>query len=200
MTSAPSAQSAPPTSEAARACRSGDAILAATLEVLAERGMEGLTVDGVAARAKVGKATIYRHWRSRAELVMDAMTSLPTSTPLVPTGDLRSDLCAAFAGLQEVLGDPDRSRLLAALVDAAERDPELAQLHIRHGAGRRAPARALIAAAVRRGELAPDTDPDLTVDLVAGTLIYRRLLRHEPVSPEVVATVVDAVLAGLRPG
>lgn len=195
MTSAPSA---PQTSEAARACRSGDAILAATLEVLAERGMEGLTVDGVAARAKVGKATIYRHWRSRAELVMDAMTSLPAPGPLVPTGDLRADLCTAFAGLQEVLGDPERSRLLAALVDAAERDPELAQLHIRHGAGRRAPARALVAAAVDRGELTPGTDPDLAVDLVAGTLMYRRLIRHQSVTPEVVEAVVDAVLAGLR--
>ena len=194
------AAAAPPqgTSEAARACRSGDAILAATRALLAERGMEGLTVDGVAARAKVGKATIYRHWRSRAELVMDAMTSQPSPGPPEPTGDLRADLCAAFAGLQEVLGDPDGSRLLAALVDAAERDPELAQLHIHHGARRRAPARALVAAAVDRGELAAGTDPDLAVDLVAGTLMYRRLLRHQPVTPEVVELVVDAVLAGLR--
>lgn len=190
--------SEPAGSEAAHACRSGEAILAATLALLAERGMAGLTVDGVAARAKVGKATIYRHWRSRAELVMDAMASLPAPAPPAPTGDLRTDLCAAFGGLRDVLGDPEGSRLLAALVDAAERDPELAQLHIRHSASRRAPARSLVVAAVERGELAAGTDPDLTVDLVAGTLLYRRLLRHQPVTPDVVEEVVDAVLAGLR--
>ena len=188
----------PAGSEAAHACRSGEAILSATLALLAERGMAGLTVDGVAARAKVGKATIYRHWRSRAELVMDAMASLPAPRLPAPTGDLRTDLCAAFVGLRDLLGDPEGSRLLAALVDAAERDPELAQLHIRHSASRRAPARALVVAAVERGELAADTDPDLTVDLVAGTLLYRRLLRHQPVTQEVVEEVVDAVLAGLQ--
>ena len=185
-------------SDAARACRSGDAILAATLELLAERGIEGLTVDGVAARAKVGKATIYRHWRSRAELVMDAMASLPAPPPPEPTGDLRADLCRAYLGLAELLSDPDRSRLLAALVDGAERDPELARLHVEHGATRRAPARALFEAAVARGELPATTDPDLAVDLVVGPLFYRRLLVHQPVTASYVATVVDAVLAGLR--
>lgn len=190
--------SVPPVSEAARGCRSGDAILAATLELLAERGIEGLTVDGVAARAKVGKATIYRHWRSRAELVMDAMVTVPGPPPLVSTGDLRADLCAAFTALAEVLDDPERSRLLAALVDAAERDPELARLHVQHADGRRAPARAAVVAAVERGELAPGTDPDLAVDLVAGPLFYRRLLTHQPVTKAVVESVVDIVLAGLR--
>ena len=189
----------PPASEAARACRSGDAILAATLELLAERGLEGLTVDGVAARAKVGKATIYRHWRSRAELVMDAMGCLPM--PAVPehTGDLRTDLCATFTALAGVLTDPDRSRLLATLVDAAERDPELGALHVDHGAERRAPARSLVHAAVERGELAAGTDPDLVVDLLVGPLFYRRLLAHEPVTADYVESVVDTVLAGLRP-
>lgn len=185
-------------SEAARACRSGDAILATTLELLAERGIEGLTVDGVAARAKVGKATIYRHWRSRAELVMDAMASLPTPPPPEPTGDLRADLCRAYVGLAELLSDPDRSRLLAALVDAAERDPELARLHVEHSAVRRAPARALFEAAIARGELPPTTDPDLAVDLVVGPLFHRRLLLHQQVTEGFVTTVVDTVLAGLR--
>ena len=199
MTEAATTVAPVPASEAARACRSGDAILAATLELLAERGLEGLTVDGVAARAKVGKATIYRHWRSRAELVMDAMASLAMPPAPEPTGDLRTDLCATFTALAGVLRDPDRSRLLASLVDAAERDPELGALHVAHGAVRRAPARSLVHAAVERGELAPGTDPDLVVDLLVGPLFYRRLLAHEQVTASYVESVVDTVLAGLRP-
>lgn len=154
----------------------------------------------MAARAKVGKATIYRHWRSRAELVMDAMAMVPGPPPLVSTGDLRADLCGALHRPGRGPRRPERSRLLAALVDAAERDPELARLHVQHADVRRAPARAAIVAAVERGELAPDTDPDLAVDLVAGPLFYRRLLTHQPVTRAVVESVVDTVLACLRPG
>ena len=182
----------------ARTCRSGPAILGATLELLAERGIEGLTIDGVAARARVGKATIYRHWRSRAELVMDAMASLPVGAPPAPTGDLRADLCATFAQLGEALSDPLVSRLMAALVDAAERDPELAELHAARAAVRRAPARRLMVDAVARGDLPASLDVDTAVDLIAGPLFYRRLVSHQPVTPAVIADVVDTALAGLR--
>lgn len=195
----PDTHPSPAPSEAALACRSGGEILAATRELLAERGVEGLTVDGVAARAKVGKATIYRHWRSRAELVMDAVASVPGPERPVLVGEVHADLCAVFGALGEVLSDPERSRLLATLVDAAERDPELAELHVHHSNSRRAPARAVLAEAVERGELAPATDLDLAVDLIAGPLFYRRLLTHQPVTPAVVEAVVDAVLVGLRP-
>ena len=197
---APAAIPAGVPSEAARACRSGSEILEATLALLAERGIEGLTVDGVAARAGVGKATIYRHWRSRAELVMDAMASLPVSGPPPPTGDLREDLCAAFADLGEALADPLSSRLIAALVDAAERDPELAELHAAKAVARRAPARALIGDAVARGDLPGATDVDVAVDMIAGPLFYRRLVSRQPVTPAVVRAVVDLALAGMRAG
>lgn len=188
---------APVLGGAAGACRSGGAILAATLELLAEHGMAGLTVDEVAARAKVGKATIYRHWRTRADLVMEALSTLPGPTPPAATGELRGDLCATLRALGEVLVDPARSRLLATLVDAAERDPELAELHVAHGAVRRAPVRALFDAAVARGELASDLDTSLAVDLVVGPLFYRRLLGHRPLTGDEIDEVVDAVLAGL---
>ena len=191
----------PPDAERAKsACRPRGAILAATLELLAEHGFDGASIDGIAARAGVGKATIYRHWGSKAGLVIDACATLP-GVPSVPaTGSLSGDLEAVLHALVAHLGHPTRSRILTSLVDAAQRDPELAALHRAFIDRRRAPLRRVLEAAVERGELAAGVDLDLAVDLLAGPLVYRHLLWHEPISPGFVQEVVAAALAHLRPG
>ena len=104
-------------------------ILDATVRVIAEHGVSGATVDTVAARAGVSKATIYRHWGSRARLIHAALSSL--EGPYVETeGDsLREDLTVLLWHLVEFFNRPDIGRVFASFIDAAARDPELAALH-----------------------------------------------------------------------
>ena len=173
--------------------RSEDAILRAALDLLAEEGFAGLTVDAVAARAGVGKATIYRHWGSRARLVHDAAQCLHEHEEPPDTGDLRADLEIMLGRLAEFLASPDTGRVLASLLDAAERDAELASLREEHTRQKRAVVRHAFERAAARGELADDIDLDAVVDLTVGPLFYRRLMRS-PIQPNDLRSHLDLVL------
>ncbi len=177
--------------------RSYQAILAATLELLAEVGFAGLTIDGIAARAGVGKATIYRHWRSRAELVLEAIGDVTTPPQLPDTGALRTDLLVVVEHLNHGLTKGPMAPLMASLVDAADRDPELAELHRSFSAERRRGVKHVLQRAIDRGELAPGTDLELGVDLLVAPVFYRRLVSHTSAGPQYRARLVDAVMAGL---
>ena len=179
-------------------CRPRAAILRATLELVAEQGFDRVTIDGIAARAGVGKATIYRHWGSKASLVIDACATLPGPPPVPSTGSVAADLEAVLNSLVATLGDPARSRILTSMVDAAQRDPELAVLHKAFIIQRRVPLRRVLEAAVERGEVPADADLDLAADLLAGPLFYRGLVWHEPVTPSLVHRVVAVALAHLQ--
>src|SRR3954454_22491159 len=137
-------------------------ILDAALDVLAETGYERMTVDMVAARAKAGKATVYRRWPSKAELVIDAVACLKSADAdpqqLPDTGSLRGDL---LAGLKpRTMQDVDRRMMvMAGLMSLMSEEPELA------AAARRAIVeprvaiyRLLLERAIARGEIAADTD------------------------------------------
>lgn len=176
--------------------RSEDAILRATVDLLAEEGFAGVTVDAVAARAGVGKATIYRHWGSRATLVHDAAQCLHTPEEPPDTGDLRADLEAMLGNLAGFLASPETGRVLTSLLDAAERDPELAALREEHARQKRAIFRHAFERAVARGEIADDLDLEAVVDLAAGPLFYRRLMRA-PIQPQDLPTHVDLVLRAI---
>jgi len=119
----------PPVATSPRVERSKAAILDATLALLAEAGVGGMTVDAVAARAGVGKATVYRHWGSRAELIVEAISSLVTDDEAVDRGSLREDLLAAYDRIVQVCSTGVISQVLPTLAEAAARDPELESVH-----------------------------------------------------------------------
>ena len=130
-----------------RVARSKAAIMATTVELLAERGVAATTIDAISQRSGVAKTTIYRHWPSKPEVVVDAIGSV-LDAPVDPdTGDLSGDLCALLAGLAEGLADDQLQRLLSSLMEAAAHDAELADLHRRHVAGRHD----VVRQALRRG-------------------------------------------------
>lgn len=177
-----------------RRCRPEAAIFEATLALLAEHGFAGLTMDAIAARARVGKATIYRHWGSKAELVIDAFGSLVEPASVPETGSLREDLRLVVRGLVAAITRPPLARMLPPLVDAAERDARLAELHGRFTEERRRGVKGVLERAVARGQVSAGTDLDLAVDLLAGPVFYRRLISHAPLDAAVADRVVDAVL------
>lgn len=178
--------------------RARERVLRAALEVLADRGLPGFTMEAVADRAGASKATVYRHWRSPGALLVDAMDRSFQPFPLPASGQLRADLIELVSRLEALVTDQPFPRLMAAFVDAAERDPTLKELHGQLTERRREPVLRVLARARERGEIPPGADLELAVDLLAGPAFYRRLIAHRPFPRHHAAAVVDHVLAALR--
>jgi AcrR family transcriptional regulator len=177
-------------------CRSEDVILRAVLDLVAEHGVSGLTVDAVAARAGVGKQTIYRHWGSRARLIHAAISCMAADVAVPDTGSLRDDLVALLGQLVDFLGTSDAGRVYPSLIDAAERDGELDDLRQVNTAQRRATFEHVLRRGVERGELPSGVDVELLIDALAGPIFYRRLRSRASVARVEVEPLVDLVLAG----
>lgn len=182
-----------------RSSRAHAAILAATIDLLAELGFAGLTIEGIAALAGVGKSTIYRHWSSKAQLVIEAFGSLARVDPPVRTGDLRADLVARLRALITAVNSPPLGPIIPSLIDAAERDPELAELHRQFTAQRRRSVLDVLESAIDQGVVDPAADVELVADLLAGPVFYRRLISRAALDPSYAERLVDTLLRVLQP-
>jgi AcrR family transcriptional regulator len=182
-----------------RSERSHHAILAATQELLLERGYANLTIEGIAARAGVGKQTIYRWWPSRAALVLEAYVTGEEAVPPPSEGrSVRDDVRALLGWLIAVLAEPTGGPVLAGLVSDLQHDADLAEGFRRHVV----PARreGMVAALERgraRGEIREDADLELAVDALHGAVFYRLLLSGEQLDDAFVDRLADQTLAGL---
>jgi AcrR family transcriptional regulator len=174
-------------------------VLRAALAILASDGLSGLTMEAVARRAGASKGTLYRRWSSRAALLVDAMST--TFVPMTPpaTGELRADLLGLVRSGQELLDRQPFARLMAAVIDAAERDVSLGSLHTELTERRRQPFHQVLTEAMRRGEIAPDTDIELATDLLVGPIFYRRFIAHLPFPDRYAEAIVDGVLSAIGP-
>jgi AcrR family transcriptional regulator len=155
------------------------AILDAALAELEERGYAALTIEGIAARAAVGKQTIYRWWPSRADVVLDALLEFARERVRTPdTGSLAEDLRAFLAATFRSRGVRP---ILVGLMAQAQFDPVFAkQFRERFLFARRAELRSIFDHARQRGEIAADVDVELLLDVVFGVLWYRMLVEHAP--------------------
>jgi len=153
------------------------AIIDATLQELAESGYVALTIDGVAARSGSGKATIYRRWSTKADLVADAIDQHTfAELPMDDTGDLEADLRRYLRALERALSGID-GELLLALTAERLRNPELAAAFDRRFVDeRRTWLRGLLRSAIDRGELPPSTDVELLADV--GPALYLHAFVH----------------------
>jgi AcrR family transcriptional regulator len=170
------------------------AILAATLDSFAEDGYAGVSIEGVAARAGVGKATIYRRFPSKAELVVEAMRVGACLTDHLPdTGDLRADLVAMMRVMVERLRSADGQVLLTFAAERI-RHPELSAEFQRSVIGaKRAHMRDLIAGAVERGDLPADTDVQLVAEC-GPAIIWHHALNGLPLTDDLPTRIVDLIL------
>jgi AcrR family transcriptional regulator len=176
---------------------SHEAILDAVLDLLRQEGYGAVTIEGVARQAGVGKQTIYRWWKSKAELVLEAYANHAASKLPVPDkGNLRVDLetffCAAFKRLTDVSGPTMRGLMADAVYD-----PEFLRI-LREALidRRRTVLRQILERGAQRGELAPEADLEVLADLLFGALWYRLLLRHAKLDPRFAKQLVAAVLDG----
>jgi AcrR family transcriptional regulator len=180
--------------------RADRAILAAAVELMAEHGVRDLRMDDVAERARVGKATIYRRYRSKDELIAAAVEALVREITLPDTGSTRADLLALMRSAVEVYSGSLEAALMPSLVEAMKRDAELARL-VREGflARRRAALGAVLERGVERGDLRRDLDVELALDVLGGPLFYRLLITGGPIDKQLADGVVDLILRGFAP-
>jgi AcrR family transcriptional regulator len=172
------------------------AILDATLELLAETSISGLTVEAIAARAGVGKATIYRRWPSKLPLVVNAIKSLPELR--VPnSGTLRGDLREIVRGLANILQSSPLGRVLPHLIAEGGWDSQLDEAIGHYVNVRRVPLVEVVRRAVERGEVSPAVDAEALADLLAGPIVNRLFFSRRPLDGKFVEFVVRTVLAGM---
>ncbi|MCB1002627.1 MAG: TetR/AcrR family transcriptional regulator [Acidimicrobiales bacterium] len=178
--------------------QASDDIVDAAVALVGEEGFGGVTVDGVARRAGVSKATIYRRWPTKEALLLDAARCLTGDADALPdTGSLRGDLRALYAGLVPALHDGVAGRLLPELVAEGTRRPEIRALLAAFSDDRRRRWRAVVERAAARGELVDGVDVEVTVDCLTGPLFTRVLVTGRPLDDELVEAVLDVVLAGV---
>src|SRR5580693_1823082 len=185
-----------------RSVEADRAILAATVELLAERGLAAMSIEEIAARAGVGKATIYRRWPSKGLLALDAfVASFAAQQPLPDTGTLRGDLTAALRAWVRAVTVTPMGSVLAGLIGEAQNDPSLrAAWRDRVLEPLRRRHRIMLDRAVARGEISASVDQELVLDLFFGAAEHRLLLGHLPLDDTFVQDEVDVILDGIRAG
>lgn len=171
------------------------AIFSATLDLFVEEGYAGVSIEGVAARAGVGKATIYRRFASKAELVVESVrtSACMLDDHLPDTGDLRADLHAMLQPMLERLRGVD-GKVLVTLMSERLRNPDLAAEFDRSVVGRkRAHARKLVRAAIKRGDLPADADIDLIAE-IGPALLWHHALFGLPLTDALLRRTLDLAL------
>ncbi len=175
--------------------RSRIVILAAAVGELADRGYGGVTIESVAARAGVGKSTIYRHWPDKLALIADAFETFHEQmVPDLGPRSARESIVLLLGHVAEVVVDSTFSRCIPALIEGAERDARGREFHHRYSTERRQALVELVARGVADGEFAAGVDPELATAALLGTIFYRRLMTGVPFDPGDAGKLVDTVL------
>lgn len=184
-----------PRSEAART-----ATLDAAAELLLTRGLETVSMDELAKRAGVSKATIYRWWSTKEELALDALYRGWATAAPAATGSLRSDLLALLLPwVRRAVARP-YALVVSALIRKVHTDPEFAERYREQFVGpRREPGRAAFRAAIERGEISPDVNIEVALDLLYGALYHRLLHLYIALDERFVHELVEMVLNGVAP-
>ncbi|MEU4191391.1 TetR/AcrR family transcriptional regulator [Kribbella sp. NPDC026611] len=182
-----------------RSERARQAILDAALELCGEQSYAGLTMEGIAKRAGVGKQTIYRWWPSKAAILLEALEERGRSTLDFPdTGNLEADLRTQMTQVAQAFLSPTFAAYSKGLIAAAQSDPAIAQAVVTSIIQPRVTlCIERLQKAQQAGEIRPDLDLADVVELLYAPLYYRLLLHTRPVSPTQVDTILSLVLAGV---
>jgi len=183
-----------------RSTHADRAILDAALEQFAELGFEGLSIEGVAAGAGVAKATIYRRYPSKEDLILAACDHFVRQRGApANTGSLRGDVEALVANVVDLVTNTIAGRTIPQMVAAAAWSSGLAAAHRAFIAERRAKGVEAIWRGVERGEVRADVDPEVAADLIAGPVFYRHLLSGGSLDARFRRAHVEQILHALAP-
>jgi AcrR family transcriptional regulator len=180
--------------------RSRRVILEAVLEELGTVGYGALTIESVAARAGVGKSTIYRHWPGKLALVEDAFRTMKAMVLVPEQGTIRERITGFLEQIAALVEESTYSACMPALIDAAERDPQVREFHCSFTTERQAVLVDVLRQAAADGELPADTNVEILADALVGPIVMRRLMFGEPFDPEKVPALVAQVLPSAPAG
>jgi AcrR family transcriptional regulator len=188
----------PPPLARSRRSRSHATIIDATLRLLERTRYRDLTMEAIAAEARVGKATVYRWWPSKAALVAEALASTLVVENPPTTGNLRNDLIAAVqVSMTNYMRPPSGHLVLALASDIADDSTLLESFRTYFILPRRHVVGDLIKYGIATGQLPADTDIDLIMDMWAGAILYRSLFRHAPTGDHLANVLVSTIFADL---
>jgi len=175
------------------------AILAASYDLLLEIGFGAVTVEKIAERAKVSKATIYKWWPNKAAVVMDSFLSAATARLPVPdTGSAINDIVIQASNLADFLTSRE-GKVINELIAEGQFDLKLAEEYrMRYFNPRRLDSRHILERGVQRGELAENLDIELSIDLIYGPLFYRLLITGEKLDKSVIESLINYAFAGIK--
>jgi len=177
-----------------RVTRSKQLILKVTWDLLSENGLGGVSVDEIARRSGVAKTTIYRHWATRSDLLIDACSQISATQEVPNKGNLKADITALMNDLAHMLRTARWSSVLPSVMDNAERDPAIAEVHSRLQRIHAAPFRVVIDRAIKTKEIPQSSDPAVLIAALVGPLFYRRWFSREPLDGKFIKTVIANVL------
>jgi TetR/AcrR family transcriptional regulator of autoinduction and epiphytic fitness len=180
--------------------RSRMVVLRAAVEELADVGYGAFTIESVAARARVAKSTIYRHWPDKLSLIADAFETFHEQmVPSIDDAPPRERVERLIRHVAEIVVDSTFSRCIPAMIEGAERDPRVREFHHRYSAERRQALVDVIAEGVASGDFPAHVDPELATLALLGPIFYRRLMSTEPFDPQRAGELVTAVLGAWPP-
>ena len=174
------------------------AVLEATLAEIDEKGLANCTVEAIAARAGIGKATFYRRWPNKEAVLHFLAGKVSRAVEPIDTGDLRKDLISVFEPMRkEVYGTPIAT-VMPTFVAEAARDPKMREFLLTLSADRTSGAFDALRRAQSRGELRQDVSLDAVVDMMYGAIVLRSLVLGLPVTTALVGKMIDVVLQGIE--
>lgn len=177
------------------------AITDATLELLADIGYAALTIEAVATRAGVGKATLYRRWPGKVQLVVDAVRTLSEQPDPDTSAGVRDELVELLEAVRRKSGSSLAGRIFPRLIGDSADNPEFMRRYREQVLDpRRDRFRTALLRGVEQGLVRTDVDTDHAIDLLVGPMAYRNLIRNDPApGPDLAARIVDDVLRALAP-
>ena len=182
-----------------RIARTREVVFAAAMEVVAERGFAGASIEAIAQRAGVARSTIYRNWPTRIDLLLEAVGSQIGRIEALAEGDLRADLVNIVTHLADLLTSGQTGSVVASIILEARHDSELEELRQRFLEGRRSALDAVLSEAVTRGDLPIDADVRLLGDELAAQVLFRALILRAGIDSRWVESHVDRCLERYGP-
>lgn len=155
-------------------------VLAAALHLIGERGIESTSMDAIAVEAGVSKATVYKHWAGKDELLLEVISTMQDKIPEYDSGDPRKDMADMLGYMAHSRKREELGRIWPRVISYAISNPEFGKALQRHSfQPRREQVERILAHAVRTKQLKPDVDPELALDLLIGPLMRRRFVNNE---------------------
>lgn len=176
---------------------SREKVLRETYRILSEQGFANASIDAIAKHSGVAKTTIYRHWPSRADLLLDACAKIGKPVEPPDTGDLRKDLTILLSYLAHELKTAGWPSILPSIIDAAERDPDVALVFKKLHTETTAAYRTVLDRAKERGDFSKDIKVSDLLAMTVGALFYNRWYSREPLTEKYVERLLRVFMAGI---